>query len=55
MEISRAAILAPSKSNNEPVTVYAVLGIRAHAPLSSGYDIQSIMKESTDFFLERNF
>ena len=34
---------------------YAVLGIIANAPGSSGYDIQSTMKESTDFFLKETF
>lgn len=34
---------------------YAVLGILANAPGSSGYDIQSIMKESTDFFWKETF
>jgi PadR family transcriptional regulator AphA len=34
---------------------YAVLGIIANAPGSSGYDIQSSMKESTDFFWKETF
>jgi DNA-binding PadR family transcriptional regulator len=34
---------------------YAILGILANAPESSGYDIQSIMKESTDFFWKETF
>lgn len=34
---------------------YAVLGIIANAPASSGYDIQSIMKESTDYFWKETF
>ncbi len=36
-------------------TRYAVLGVLANAPASSGYDIQSIMKESTDFFWKETF
>lgn len=34
---------------------HAVLGILANAPGSSGYDIQSIMKGSTDFFWKETF
>jgi DNA-binding PadR family transcriptional regulator len=34
---------------------YAILGILANAPSSSGYDIRSIMKESTDFFWKETF
>lgn len=34
---------------------YAVLGILANATGSSGYDIQSIMKGSTDFFWKETF
>lgn len=34
---------------------YAVLGIIANAPGSSGYDIQSNMKKSTDFFWKETF
>lgn len=34
---------------------YAILGILATAPGSSGYDIQSQMRESTDFFWKESF
>lgn len=34
---------------------YAVLGILANAPGSSGYDIRSIMKGSTDYFWQETF
>lgn len=34
---------------------YAILGILANAPGSSGYDIRSIMKGSTDFFWQETF
>lgn len=34
---------------------HAILGILAKAPGSSGYDIQSIMKQSTDFFWKETF
>lgn len=34
---------------------YAILGLLANAPGSSGYDIQSKMKESTDFFWKETF
>lgn len=34
---------------------YAILGILAASPKSSGYDIQSNMKESTDFFWKETF
>lgn len=34
---------------------FAILGILANAPDSSGYDIQSIMKGSTDFFWKETF
>lgn len=34
---------------------YAILGILATSPESSGYDLQSIMQESTDFFWKETF
>src|SRR5262245_3815951 len=34
---------------------YAILGILANAPGSSGYDIRSIMEGSTDFFWKETF
>lgn len=34
---------------------YAILGILANAPGSSGYDIRSIMEGSTDFFWKESF
>lgn len=34
---------------------YAVLGILVNAPGSSGYDVQAIMKRSTDFFWKETF
>lgn len=34
---------------------YAVLGILANAPGSSGYDIRALMKESTDYFWLETF
>lgn len=34
---------------------YAILGILANAPGSSGYDIRSLMKGSTDFFWKETF
>lgn len=34
---------------------YAILGILANAPKSSGYDIRSLMKESTDYFWKETF
>lgn len=34
---------------------YAILGILAQSPGSSGYDLQSTMKESTDFFWKETF
>jgi DNA-binding PadR family transcriptional regulator len=34
---------------------YAILGILANAPGSSGYDIRSIMKGSTDYFWQETF
>ena len=34
---------------------YAILGILANAPGSSGYDIHRLMKESTDFFWKESF
>ena len=34
---------------------YAILGILAIAPGSSGYDIRSLMKDSTEFFWRETF
>lgn len=34
---------------------YAILGILANAPGSSGYDIRSMMQDSTDFFWKETF